>query len=204
MHFDQGTMLGDAWAALTEQGFDIYLDPVYDPANRPGIVAALKIRQTLGSQRNSAIFGWDKSPRSTVAISRLKDGTKMVNKAIYYGSQGVAAAPQINAGSVAKYGQYAEQKTISGQPLPEAVVLIAQGDLQSRKNGGLTLTVDPAPERSGIPLIDYDVGDTVPVYASSQLRYPIAHIQRVYEIPIDIADDGRESVKRLLISDPSL
>lgn len=204
MHFDQGTSLGDAWSALCDQGIDINLDPVYDPLFRPGITSRLRIEQVAGSQRDHAIFAWDKPGRSTVGISRLKDGARQANKIIYYGSQGVAAAPQSDAPSIAKYGQQVEQKTISGQPVKAAVELIAQGELQARKNGGLTLTLDQSPEPSPIPLLDYDVGDVVPVYASTRLRQEIANLHRVYEIPLDIGDDGRESAKKILVSDPSL
>lgn len=204
MHFDQGTSVGDAWTQLTEQGFDICLDPVYDPFFRPGIVAALRIQQTAGSTRYKSLIAWDKPGRSAVGVSRLQDGSRMANKVIDYASQGVISTAQSDATSIAKFGQYIEQQTISGQPLKVVVDLLAQGTLAARKYGGLTLTTDQAAERSPISILDYDIGDVVPVYASSRLRKAISLQKRVYEIPINIGDDGRETVTKLLVSDPNL
>jgi hypothetical protein len=210
MHFDQGTSVGDAWTKLTEQGFDIVLQPIYDPMHRPGFLAELNIYQNAGTQRNAAVFGWDKGPRNLVRISRLKDGTKMANEIIYFTGQGTlkgggyGAATESDAGSQAKYGVYAEQKALPGQVSEATVDLIAIGELGVRKFGGLTLSVDVAPERGPIEFNDYDLGDTVPLYASNRLRYPISHLQRVYEIPVTIGEDGRGAVTGLLLSDPTL
>jgi hypothetical protein len=204
MHFDQGCSVGDAWTQLTEQGFDICLDPVYDPYFRPGIVAALRIEQVAGTTRYKSVFSWDKPGRTASGVSRIMDGTKQANKVIYYSANGIMSPAISDAPNIAKYGQYIEQKAIGSTPLPEVVELLAQGELEARKAGGLTLALDQIPEPSPIPLVDYDIGDVVPVYASDRLRFEIAHEQRVYEIPIEIGDDGREKVSKIVVSDPSL
>lgn len=206
-HFDPGTSVGEAWQELCELGCDIVLTPVYD-VNRPGIVAELNIYAEAGAGRPEAVFGWNRFPRSLVGISRLLDGTQMANKLLAYSQDGEPSAIKTNAASVSKFGEYWLEKFYSSD-YPQAVVeALALAELRIRKNGHLALTLDPAPEFSPDPFLEYYLGDSVPVFASNHLRSPLT-IQpsedfrlRIQGLPILMSDDGVESVDKLLLSFP--
>ena len=67
-----------------------------------------------------------------------------------------------------------------------------------------TFKVNPAPAQSTIstPLlfVDYFLGDQVPIYASINFREVVATLQRVYEIPVELRDDGTETISQLSFS----
>lgn len=203
INFPQMTSIGEAWDQLVATNtLDIVLTPVYDPINRPGILCELNVYETAGSNRNVAVFAWDKPSRSLVGISRLRDASQLANKVKFYGGQGGLAVPtETDAASVTKYGQYWTQQAAS-QKNRLAVELLALAELGLRARGKLTLTVDPAPERSPFLFREYFLGDKVPVYASNRFRQPLATKQRVYAIPVTIDDDQTEKVERLLLTDP--
>lgn len=208
-HFEAGTTVGEAWKILTDSGtLDIVLEPIYDPVNRPGFCSQLNIYATAGEDKQSAVFAWDKPGRSLVGIDRTQDGTLMANKVLFYTGNGKPAALQTNAASVAKYGQYWLERSISDEFQTGAVQLLARAELRLRRLGKTTLSIDPAPERSPEPFTDYFCGDRVPIFASSRLRLPISlenpedEPRRVYAIPITIGDDGTENVEQLLLSSP--
>jgi hypothetical protein len=82
---------------------------------------------------------------------------------------------------------------------------LAAEQLRLRKSFKETLTVNPAPERSPEPFVDYYLGDRVPVYVSNRMRQalpagvlPFAW-QRIYGIPVEIDDNGVETVRELLV-----
>jgi hypothetical protein len=76
-----------------------------------------------------------------------------------------------------------------------------------------TFTAHPAPERAPEPFRDYNIGDRVPVGVSQNLRQPLPPWwdgsppvgdetlvwQRIYGIPVDIDDNGTETVRELLV-----
>jgi hypothetical protein len=210
INFQQGTTVGEAWQQLTNQdGCDIILTAIYDPFNRPGYLVEGSIYPQAGANRDNAIFAWDKPGRSLVQISRLKDGTLRANKVKFFAGQGGSAPNgqtipvQTDAASVAKYGEYWRQQFFPGQNVAGVAQLLAQAELALSKDGRTTVTISPAPERSPIPFDDYFLGDRVPVYASDRLRTPLFGYQRVYGIPLTIADDSVEQVQQLLTSEPS-
>lgn len=212
--FDQGSSVGAAWDKLCSDGFiDIVLTPVYDPANRPGIIAELNVYALAGQPRYDAIFAWDRPSRSLSAVSHLIDGSAMANKVRFYTGDGkLAGALLTDAASVAKYGQWWAQEFAPGDALPAGVAGLAAAELLLRRRGKDTLTVTPVPERAPWPLRDYALGDCVPYYASSALRVAVdsdptlgcvpGGLQRVYGIPIKVGDDGTETVEGLLLSPP--
>jgi hypothetical protein len=210
INFQQGTSVGQAWSQLTAQNdCDIILTPIYDPVNRPGYMVQANVYTQAGTERDDAIFAWDLPSRSLVQISRLQDGTLRANKVKFFAGQGGSATGgqsipvQTDAASVAKYGEYWRQQFFPGQTVASIVQLLAASELAISKTGRLTVTISPAPERSPIPFDDYWLGDRVPVYASSKLRAPLQGYQRVYGVPLAIADDQTESVQQLLTTEPS-
>jgi hypothetical protein len=80
------------------------------------------------------------------------------------------------------------------------VNLLAQRALELRAAGVDTLTVQPTPERSASPLLEYGLGDTIPVGVSKRLRQARLTRERVYGIGMPIDDNGVESVDGLLLS----
>lgn len=200
--FQQGLSVGQAWKQLCATGvIDIELQAIYDPVTRPGILAVLNMAPQIGSVKHNAIFAWDKPSRSLTALSRLLDGTAMANAVQFFAGQGGAAvAPQTDALSIAKNGEWWMQQHFPGKETSTAeVILLALTQLLLLKNGNRTLTFDPAPERSPRPVADYKPGDIVPVYASRRFRDPLApdlvesSYQRVRTLPMAISDSGTVS-----------
>lgn len=207
----QGTSVADAWTQLCNAGnLDIVLRPIYDPQNRPGYTHELSIYNLAGAERPDAIFGWDMMRRNLKRIDRMHDATpgSMFNKAIYFTSQGgipvPPGGPLTNADSLAAFGTYWAQQSFpnltSTDPTGNFILALMTQAMTMVKQGKRTLTMDPIPERSPVPLTDYELGDRVPVYASKNLRVTSAGFQRVQGIPIQISDDGIETIASLLTS----
>lgn len=207
----QGTMVGEAWSTLEQTGnLDIVLTPIYDPVRRPGYTHELSIYRMAGSEKPGAVFGWDRLNRAVAQIDRMHDGTPgaFFNKVQYYAGQGGSpvpiTGPLVNAESVAAFGSYWAQQFFpaltSVDPTGAAVLALAAQALVLAKQGKRTLTITPTPERAPVALLDYDVGDRIPVYASDRLRVTADGLQRVQGIPIQINDDGIEQIGGLLCS----
>lgn len=199
--FQQGTTAAEVWSQLEQQGvIDIGLDPVWDPAIRPGVLSVVNFEVEHGAQRNSAIFSWDRSPRSLPQIGRLEDGLKLANTVQYFTGENVAAPVHTDADSISKYGEYWTQRAWPGQNIAAAVEAFAIEELLFRKNGQTVLSATPAAARAAQPIQDYDYGDRAPFYASPGLRKAIAGVARIYGIPFTVGDDGSESVGDLIVS----
>jgi hypothetical protein len=207
----QGTMVGEAWSTLEQTGnLDIVLTPIYDPLRRPGYTHELSVYRLAGTERYGAIFGWDRLNRAVAQIERMHDGTpgSFFNKVQYYAGQGgppvPLTGPLVNTESVAAFGSYWAQQFFPAltdtDPTGAAVLALAAQALVLAKQGKRTLTITPTPERAPVPFLAYDVGDRVPVYASSRLRVTADGLQRVQGMPIQIADDDIERIGGLLCS----
>lgn len=198
----QGQSIGEAMDALVETGtMDIILTPIYDPANRPGKTHELSVYASAGTARYDAVFAWDKPGRSIVEITAEYDGNERANNVQFYAGQGGPPVPlQSDAGSITTYGNYWLQQFFPGQVYADAVESMALSQLRLREDGLRTFTMSPAPERSPIPFVDYDLGDTVPVYASARLREEIGTMLRVQSIPLVIGDDQLEAGQAILLS----
>lgn len=200
----QGTSVGQLMQDVMSQGWcDVTIDPLYDPLVNPGMLGILNVVAKAGSYKPTAIFAWDKPKRSLVGVSKLVDGTRRTNRMRIYGAQGGAPVPTgEDSASQAAYGIYEEDQFMPGLIQPEAYVSAAQlasQEVQLRKNGAITYTVDPAAERSPMPLRDYALGDWMPLYWSSNLREASSLVQRVVGIPIELDDNGLEVVRQLLV-----
>lgn len=206
INFQRGVSLGEMIDILVGTGtVEVRIDPVYDPMNRPGIIGELLIAPSIGIARPGALFGWDQWPRNVVDVSRVRDGLARKNRVMYYaGRGGLPTTIEEDAASVAKFGLYFEQRFWPGQKKVETVQEMARRAVALLAEGQHTYTLSPAAARAPIPLIDYHVGDEVPLYASRNLREPIATDLRVESIPIDIGNDQLERVANLLVSVPEV
>lgn len=203
----QGTSVGQALQDLAASGYlDIVLAPIYDPVGRPGILCELNIYAQdadslgAGTYNYGAIFAWDRPGTTVVGADNLYDGTGRANVIQYYNGQGgPPVARQIDAASVAIYGEYWAQEFFPAQTQKQAVVAIAAEQLALRSTFKETLTLHPAPERSPEPFVDYYLGDGVQVFISDNMRQELDGWTRVYGIPVEIDDNGVETVRELLV-----
>lgn len=183
---------------------DLVITPIYDPVNRPGLIGELSILARAGTQRDTAVMSWDRLPRTLTAFDRLQDGTQRANKIQNYHSRGGPPVTlKLDTASIAKYKTYYQSRffpTQGGQVQELENLALAQ--LLLRNTGIETIAISPTPERAKVPFLDYDVGDTVPVWATKNLRKPVFEYQRVMQIPIDISDEALETVTQLTVKKP--
>jgi len=200
----QGMAVGEVWDQQLETGaLDILMTPIYDPVNRPGYMVDLSIFEIAGTERDDAIFAWDKPSRNLVGIDSLRDGTKRANTIRYYSDQGGAASgtgiPQSYGPSIIKYGETWHQQFFPDRIEP-VVNALATLQLLLMENGIHTVTMTPSPERMPFLFTEFWLGDTFPVYASSNLRQSIAGFQRLYGVVLSIDENSYEQVPQLLVS----
>ena len=201
--FAKNVSVGEAWDWLVAAGYlDIELAPIYDPVDRPGYLSDLSIHAEKGSTRHNAVFAWDMGPRSVTKMTRLEDGTKLANIVVADGAAGSdITASASDSGSVAMFGPYFGQQIQVESVDRDVLTNLAAIELLLRKEPPETVAITPAVGRAPIPFVDYDVGDRVPVWASSRLRKPIdgdASPSRVRGIHVEISDDGYEDVGQLV------
>lgn len=201
--FQQGMSLAEALDQIVATGtLDIVLDPIYDPLNRPGIIAELNVYATAGTTRYDSSFGWDKFPRSVVRLDRETDGRERANRIQFYAGQGGPAVPlQSNLASSAIFGEYWMQQFFPGIDEAGPVEAMAALQLRLRKLGLVTYALSPAPERAPVPFSGYDIGDYVPVYNSDRLREASYTLKRVYSIPLVIGNDQMEAPSNVVVAD---
>jgi hypothetical protein len=213
-----GTTVAQVWTDMVNTGtLDIVLTPIYDPINRPGYTHELSVYTMAGEQRPSCVFSWGQFQRNLVDIDRAHDGTpgNFSNLLLWWSGAGGVQIPATieNSQSVEKYLPYwnlnfnpSQSLYMSGAGLT-SVVALAEQTLVLQKQGLRTLTVHPTPERSPIPITDYDIGDRVLVFAPKRLRAAITSsfdqnntAFRVQMYPISLDDNGIETVDGLLLS----
>lgn len=199
---EQGKSVGEFWDDLVATGtMDIVLRPVYDPINRPGVTSEISIYSRAGVFRPGAVMAWDKPGRSLVGVNRLVDGTQRANIVRFSRGQGGPVDVLVDdPDSQNTYWDYQIQQWFPDKASVGQVVGIGEAQLEDRKDGQQTITVSPASERSASPLLEYEPGDGVPVYSSSAMREALSGAFRVHEIPIDISDNGTESVRSMLVT----
>lgn len=207
INFQQGTSVGAALQQLCQTGsLDIVMEPVYDPVGMPGICVIMNVYAQAGVVRDDAVFSWDVG-KSLQGISNMLDGDQMANTIQFFNGQGGdPVAPSHDATSSARYGWWESQQFFPSQTIPEAVEAMSDFQLSLRSQGKRTISLTPNPLLSPIPLLEYGLGDRVPVYATQRLRQAIPWASdatiytRVYGIPITLSDDGVEQVSGLVTS----
>lgn len=218
INFEAGTTVGDAWAQITQTGqCDIVLDPIYDPFNRPNYLAQLNVYAQAGATRDEAVFGWDAAGgRNVSTLNRaIEGGTTRANKAVYWSSGAGQTGRSVvgtGAASVAKYGQYWVMQTfpeLASKKMVPIANAYAAVTVQMRGAGRTTVTFSPIAERAPRPWLDYQLGDIVPVIATSKnfrqaLEFdplePPPHskaYQRIYGWDTTIDDNSTETIQIL-------
>jgi hypothetical protein len=203
----QGQSVGQLMQELVGYGTcDVWIDPIYDPVTYPGILGTLNVTAKKGEYRPDALFSWDMPGRSLVEVSRLLDGARRANVIRYFASQGGAGGINVPAGedtnSQSTFGIYEEQKFFPdvNRPMMYATLQrLAQQEVDFRKDGQVTLSISPAPERSPVPFQEYELGDWMPVYWSNALRQRQVLTMRLVGITLEISDDALETVRELLV-----
>lgn len=212
---DQAQSVGEVWDNLVATGtIDIELRPFYDP-NRPGKVCELRIKRLMGQTRFNTVIGWDIANHSALEMNRTID--RLANKVRFMSGAASKATTQEDAQSVIDNGAYWVQQVLGGGEHQAKADLLALAEMLIRRNGERVLTFNPIADRNGYnPLVDYRLGDFLPVWASQNLREPIgvdyaaaliapnfpgaAGYQRVYGIPLTIDDNGVQTVEGLIAS----
>ena len=205
--FQQGTSVGAALQQLCALGgMDIVMEPVYDPVGSPGICVVMNVYAQAGVVQNGAVFSWDVG-RSVVGISSLLNGDLMANTVQFYNGQGgPPVTPAYDATSATRYGWWETQQFFPAQTIVAAVESMATFQLALRKQGHRTVQLTPNSLLSPVPLLNYALGDRVPIYATGRLRQAIPWASdatvysRIYGIPITLSDDGVEQVSGLVLS----
>ena len=200
----QGLSVGEVFDQQIDTGsIDIVFTPIYDPVNRPGYIAEMAVYEKVGVEADDAVFAWDKPSRNLRRIDRLKDGLKRANTIRYSWGQG---GPPVNGGipisygpSILKYGETWHTQYWPGR-IEEAVFALETLQLLLMEDGILTVQIEPAPERAPLLFTEWFLGDTVPEFASSRLRAPLAGFQRIYGVVLNIDENGYEQIPQVLVS----
>jgi hypothetical protein len=203
LSFPPTTSLGEMLDTIAALGTcDIVLDPIYDPINRPGYLAELSLLNHRGEFRPEAVLGWDQWPRNVVSLSRQIDGTERGNRMKFYASNNlVISLPIEDTDSITKYGDYWSMQSFPGFPSIANAQLIGYHQLTLLANGQETFQVGLAAERAPMYKGEYDLGDTLPIYASQRFRQTIPGTEvRVESIPITIGDDDQERIDSLVVT----
>ena len=204
MEFSNGVTVGEAWDQIVQENENvgIWLKPVYDPVDRPGVLCELHCTTTLGQDRPEAIFAWDRWPRSLVHISREQDGEQRANFLEYYvSSDQIPVPPHWDEDAIDAYGLYWETQSLSETNDPTEIEAIVEKELALRKTGSTNYQISPAAERAPMIFKEYHLHDTVHVYASKRLRRPIVdEVLRVESIPVVIDDDQLARVDALTVA----
>ena len=195
-----GQLLDDLVATGTVEPV---FEPIYDPSGRPGITHVLHVYEQAGVHRTGAIFGWDLWPKSLAGINHVRDGRQRQNRIQYFAGQGGPPVPMHQSDdSVVRFGEYFASQFFPGQESQDVAELLATRTLAIQANGLNTYQLSPSAARAPIPLIEYEPGDTVPVYVSNRLRHPLSGANlRIQSIPMVIGEDQLERVSGLLASD---
>lgn len=211
---DRGKTVGEAWEDLcATELMDLEVVPIYDPVNRPGYTAELNVYkqpapalQPRGQERPDAIFTWKKPPRTLSGISRKLNGRERANWIQFYTRLGsVRAGTQIDAASIAKYGQYDFTQFFPDQIKKNRAEEWSIAQLNLRRRGVRSVSPIPAQQQPPFLWDEFFVGDLVPVYAPNDLRekLPMADApdvyERVYGITISVSD-GTEIISDVRVS----
>lgn len=211
-----GQTVGDVFTGLSSAGndeegtaaaLDIWMEPIYDPANRPGYINQISVFNLMGEDKPAAVFGWGRMNRTATTADREHDGTpgSFVNIAQFVAGQGGELDPILSPiqslpASVNTYYPYWAQQFFPGQPFASVVENLAIQALTLQGQGKRTFLIDVDPLRGALPFRDYGIGDRVPIYSTEGQRVASSGLQRVEGIPVLINSDGVTTVSQLLTS----
>lgn len=201
--FSQELTIGEAFDELVALGMcDIVLNPIYDPVNRPGFLAELNVFAQAGEDKPDAVFAWDKPSRSTDSIDRSLDGTQRSNTIRFHVGLGGTGGTQIpvivtEPLSIARFGAYWSSQDFVAATQDETVQNYADDLLSQVSEHKRSVSIGVMPERSPDPFLEYNLGDSVQIWASRNFRNIQAGFQRVTAFVLQITDDALEHITGL-------
>lgn len=204
--------IGDAAIELAGafNGFDAVLRPIHQATgSENGTLAALDIYARAGFNRPDAVFAWGMSPNNVRKIERMDDGATLANALTGLGWTPEGATQPLTStastpDSVTAYGRYEAvdqfgditNQTFLDQLLSEEAALRADG------RELVTITPNAGDDERPVPRPwrDFDLGDTVQVWAGEALRGGFHGLQRVYGFGLTLGDDGTATLDQLATS----
>lgn len=202
--------------ASAYNSFDLDMRPIYQaPGTEDGTLVVMSCVARKGSYKPNAVFAWGMSPHNVSRISREIDPSGVANIVTGIGGSLTGAdgivSTKTSPGSVARFGRYeaidSSATGLTDQAFLDAIV----SDEVTRSAWPSTIVnVTPATSdaladgtkrgRTPQPWTDFDLGDTVPVYASAALRGGYAGQMRVYGFTVNISDENVESMPNVVTS----
>lgn len=179
-----------------ESGYDITIDP-----GTRELIFWNRFEEDLSS---SVVFGYN--PGGLVhnlnGVKRQRAADRLVNGIYVVGkSAGSSPSQQIDIDSIAKYGLFEEQASLSETTDPDVALAFAAGELAYRSTPLQIITISPKQWKDGgnvpRPLEDYHVGSIVKLSAVRGSINIKDQLARIFSIGIDIDDNGNETVSQL-------
>ena len=190
-----------------ENGFDYMVDPITR-------VLSFWPSPTLGGSnpptpmwhdRTDVVFGYKWGPDNIADFSRQTDSSQMVNS-IYVSGKNATYGPGNDAASIAAYGAFESQVSLSDIADPDVLEAFAAEEITFLRTPRVIYSITPfpvgsAPHRVPDPLVDYGVGDQTYLTA----KYPPRVIVegqgvRVFGMDIQIDDEGNERLGPLQVA----
>lgn len=181
--------------ATTSPGFEYELRPVDEGV----VVARFDAEANSGALREDAKFARGEGTLNNLqSLNRTRE--RLRNRVLVFGESGVTSEKTL-AGSISRYEQWDHHESM--QEEIDITILDARGaELLTDFPKELT-TITPDPSRSPIPLVDYTINDTVPVYGRVKMSdgnfYKIQSQVRVEGIQIDLDAESNESAHTLQV-----
>lgn len=204
--FQKETFIGACLDELCALGnCDIWMEPIWDPVNRPGYTHQLNVYARQGVLKPPAVFGWDKPLRSTTGVNRAIDGTQRANNVRFHLGQGGPSSPstiKAEGASIARFGEYWDTQFWVAADHTDTLSDWAQELIDQVSEHQKTVTIDVTPERCPDPFTEWFLGDSVRVFASNNLRATQSGFQRVVAFTLNISDNALETVTDLEIYIP--
>lgn len=207
-------------AALIElagayNGFDFDFVPIHQPAGTEnGTLVAMHVYGRKGANRENAVFAYAKSPHNVARIERLIDPSIVANAISGFGGA-LAGADGISssagsATSLADFGRYeaievesdvVTQSFLDALMAEEAVLRARPRDMVKISPATSETTADGTRRgRVPEPWRDFEIGDTVQVWAGEKLRGGFVALQRVYGFGLTVDDLGVERLDQIAAS----
>lgn len=190
-----------------ENGFDWTIDPITR-------TMAFWPSPTLGgpnppsptfNDRTNVVFGYGWGPDNVANLQRQTDSSQIMNT-IYVSGKNGTYGPGIDSASIAAYGAFEEQVSLSEIADPNVLAAFGAEEITFRSTPRIIYSVTPFPHGAAAgrvpdPLIDYGLGDQVYLTAKYPPRISISNqAVRVFGMDITIDDEGNEKLGALQLS----
>lgn len=205
--FEQGISLLSliqAWA-FRGSGFDFRFDPYFAVDSSFQQVGRFEAATVIGLTKPSAVFEFGSDTRANLtSYSWKRLGGEHLANAIYVPSNGTSAgntAGTVAAADVPALATYGFRGAWVTADFEDSALrtTLAQEHLLYRKAPRRVLSITPYPDMGAgnvpAPLVDYGIGDIVPVKITDDGVNIVNGNVRVYGLDFTIDKDGKESVE---------